>query len=113
MLKLKRVYEEASPQDGVRILVERLWPRGLTKAQVAADLWLKDVAPGPELRTWFGHDPARWEEFRRRYRAELQEKTDLLELLRTKSREGPVTLIYAARDEQHNAALALAEILEG
>ncbi len=113
MIKLKRVYEEAAPGDGTRILVERLWPRGMTKAKVAADLWLKEAAPSPELRPWFGHDPGRWEEFRRRYRAELEQKPELLAQLRQKSREGAVTFISAARDEEHNAALALREILEG
>ncbi len=111
-LKLKRVYEASSKDDGYRILVERLWPRGLKKEQVAADLWLKEVAPSPELRTWFGHDPAKWEEFRRRYWVELNEKKQQIDLLQQKIKEGPVTLVYAAHDEQHNAALALKEFLE-
>ncbi len=111
-LKLKRVYEASSKDDGYRILVERLWPRGLKKEQVAADLWLKEVAPSPELRTWFGHDPAKWEEFRQRYWAELNEKKQQIDLLQQKIKEGPVTFVYAAHDEQHNAALALKEFLE-
>ncbi len=111
-IKLKRVYEGASQEDGYRILVERLWPRGLKKEQVAVNLWLKEVAPSPELRTWFGHDPAKWEEFRRRYWAELKEKKEQIDLLHQKIREGAVTFVYAARDEQHNAALALKEFLE-
>ncbi len=111
-IKLKRVYEGASEEDGYRILVERLWPRGLKKEQVAVDLWLKEVAPSPELRTWFGHDPAKWEEFRRRYWAELKEKTEQMNLLQQKIQAGPVTFVYAAHDEQHNAALALKEFLE-
>jgi len=111
-IKLKRVYEEASPEDGYRVLVERLWPRGLKKEQVAVDLWLKEVAPSPELRTWFGHDPAKWEEFRRRYWAELKEKKEQIDLLQQKIKQGIVTFVYAAHDEQHNAALALKEYLE-
>ena len=112
MVKLKRIYLAPAPEDGVRILVERLWPRGLRKEDAAVDLWLKDVAPSPELRTWFGHDPAKWEEFQRRYRQELAAKPDLLKMLRQKVREGPVTFVYAARDEAHNAALALKKFLE-
>src|SRR5687767_4074842 len=111
MIKLKRVYEEPSPGDGYRVLVERLWPRGLTRERAAVDLWLKDVAPSPELRKWFGHDPARWEQFRERYRQELQEKQDAVELLRQKANEGTVTLVYAARDDEHNGARVLATFL--
>jgi uncharacterized protein YeaO (DUF488 family) len=113
MIKLKRVYEEPSSRDGVRVLVERLWPRGLTKKRAAVDLWLKDLAPSPELRKWFGHDPARWEQFQQRYRRELREKKDAIRLLKRKAKEGPVTLIYAARDEEHNGALALKRHLQG
>jgi len=112
MVKLKRIYLAPALEDGVRILVERLWPRGLRKEDAAVDLWLKEVAPSPELRTWFGHDPAKWEEFQRRYRQELAAKPDLLKMLRQKVREGPVTFVYAARDEAHNAALALKKFLE-
>jgi uncharacterized protein YeaO (DUF488 family) len=113
MIKLKRVYEKPSRDDGVRILVERLWPRGLKKEEVAADLWLKEVAPSPELRRWFGHDPARWEEFRRRYLEELEKNPEPVELLKQKSGEGAVTLIYAAHDEAHNGAVVLKGFLEG
>jgi uncharacterized protein YeaO (DUF488 family) len=113
MIKLKRVYEDPSPKDGFRVLVERLWPRGLTKERAAVDLWLKDVAPSPELRKWFGHDPARWEQFQVRYRHELQEKKDAIQLLKHKGKEGTVTLVYAARDEEHNGALALKKLLRG
>lgn len=113
MIRVKRVYQEPESVDGLRILVERLWPRGLKKEQVRADLWFKEVAPSPQLRAWFGHDPYKWEEFCRRYRAELEERSDLLAFLRQKSREGTVTLIYAARDEKHNSALALKGFLEG
>ncbi len=113
MFRLKRVYEEASPQDGLRVLVERLWPRGLTRGRAAVDLWLKDVAPSPELRKWFGHDPGKWKQFQERYWNELKEKKDAVTLLKEKGREGPVTLVYAARDEEHNGALALKQFLAG
>ena len=112
MIKLKRAYEEPSQGDGERILMERLWPRGLTKERAKIDLWLKDVAPTPELRKWFGHDPARWKEFRRRYEAELKHKGDLIELLRKKAGRGTITFVYAARDEEHNGALVLKQFLE-
>jgi uncharacterized protein YeaO (DUF488 family) len=110
-IHLKRAYEEPAPDDGLRILVERLWPRGLSKERAAVDVWLKEIAPSSELRRWFGHDPARWEEFRRRYWAELDANPDAVAELRRKVREGPVTFVYAARDEQHNGALALEEYL--
>ncbi len=113
MIHLKRVYEEPSKEDGVRVLVERLWPRGLTKERAAVDLWLKDVAPSPELRKWFGHDPARWEQFQERYRHELREKKASVQLLKQKGKEGTVTLVYAARDEEHNGALVLKRLLQG
>ena len=112
MIKLKRVYESPSPKDGLRVLVERLWPRGLTKERAAVDLWLKDVAPSAELRKWFGHDPARWEQFQERYRQELREMNDAVQLLRQKVKESTVTLVYAARDEDHNGALALKRFLQ-
>ena len=111
-IHLKRAYEAPSEKDGLRILVERLWPRGLSKEKAAVDLWLKDVAPSPELRRWFGHDPARWGAFQERYHAELDANPDAVEGLRRKIREGPVTFIYAARDEEHNGALALKNYLE-
>jgi uncharacterized protein YeaO (DUF488 family) len=112
MIALKRIYEDPRPEDGLRVLVERLWPRGLTKERAAVDLWLKDVAPSPELREWFGHDPARWEQFQERYRRELREKTDAVRLLKQKAKEGTVTLVYAARDEEHNGALVLKRFLQ-
>src|ERR1051325_1314295 len=112
MIKLKRVYESPSPKDGLRVLVERLWPRGLTKERAALDLWLKDVAPSPELRKWFGHDPAKWKEFEKRYWKELRRQADAVDILRHKAKEGTVTLVYAARDEEHNGALALKAFLE-
>jgi uncharacterized protein YeaO (DUF488 family) len=112
MIKLKRAYEKPARDDGERILVERLWPRGLTKPQAKLDLWLKDVAPSTELRKWFGHDPDRWDEFRRRYQKELRSKEDLIELLKRKAKAGTITLIYAARDEEHNGALVLKQFLQ-
>ena len=111
--QLKRVYEEPSRKDGLRVLVDRLWPRGLTKERAAVNLWLKDVAPSTELRKWFGHDPAKWQQFQARYRKELREKKDALELLRQKSEEQAVTLLYGARDEEHNEARVLKSVLEG
>ena len=113
MIKLKRVYAVRSPEDGLRVLVERLWPRGLTKQRAAVDLWLKDVAPSPELRKWFGHDPARWEQFQKRYQKELREKQDAVKHLTQMGKEGTITLVYAARDEEHNGALALKTFLQG
>ena len=112
MIQLKRVYEEPGPKDGLRVLVERLWPRGLTKERAAVDLWLKDVAPSPELRKWFGHDPARWEHFQERYRLELRGMKDTIRLLKQKAKQGTVTLVYAARDEEHNGALVLKRLLQ-
>ena len=112
MIHLKRAYDKSSADDGVRILVERLWPRGLTKAKAAVDLWIKDVAPSPELRRWFGNDPARWRQFKGRYWRELKQKKDQVDVLRRKAGEGRVTFIYAAHDEAHNGALALKEFIE-
>jgi len=110
-IRLKRAYEEPARSDGLRILVERLWPRGLSKERAAVGVWLKGIAPSPELRRWFGHDPDRWDGFRTRYWAELDANPEAVDELRRKVREGPVTFIYAARDEQHNGALALQEYL--
>jgi uncharacterized protein YeaO (DUF488 family) len=112
MIQLKRAYEKPSCDDGERILVERLWPRGLTKERAAVDLWLKEVAPSPELRKWFAHDPAKWEQFQKRYWKELEGKEEAVRLLKRKGRQGTVTLVYAARDEEHNGALALKRFLE-
>jgi uncharacterized protein YeaO (DUF488 family) len=112
MIQLKRAYETPSPTDGERVLVERLWPRGLTKRKAAVDLWLKEVAPSPELRKWFAHDPAKWKQFERRYWNELRREKEPVALLRRKAKHGTVTLVYAARDEEHNGALALKEFLE-
>jgi uncharacterized protein YeaO (DUF488 family) len=111
-IRLKRAYETPEPDDGLRVLVERLWPRGLTKDRAGIDLWMKEVAPSPELRKWYAHDAAKWAEFQERYRAELSENEDLVEELREKCRSGTVTFVYAARDEERNSALILKEFLE-
>ncbi len=107
---LKRVYEPATSADGKRILVDRLWPRGLSKDKAKVDHWLKEVAPSTALRQWFGHDPGKWAEFQTRYRAELKSNPALDEL-RTLSAQGNVTLLYAARDQEHNEAVVLQKIL--
>jgi uncharacterized protein YeaO (DUF488 family) len=112
VIRLKRVYEEPGTEDGFRILVERLWPRGLTKDRVAVDLWLKELAPSSALRTWYAHDRAKWEQFCERYWAELKQKNELVNVLRQKSEEGTVTLVYAARDEHQNSAVALKRFVE-
>lgn len=112
MIKLKRAYDEPAKRDGLRILVERLWPRGVSKEKAAVDLWLKDLAPSTELRKWFSHDPEKWNEFRKRYRAELGKVGDLLVLLKHRTTEGPVTFVYAAHDEERNSAVVLKEYLE-
>lgn len=112
-IKLKRIYEPASAQDGYRILVDRLWPRGVTRARAKVDCWMRGVTPTPALRKWFGHEPAKWTEFKRRYLQELRDNRDavneLIELVKTHRR---VTLLYAARDEEHTHALVLAAHLQ-
>jgi uncharacterized protein YeaO (DUF488 family) len=110
-VKLKRVYEESSGTDGIRILVDRLWPRGLSKEKAQVDLWLKEVAPSTSLRKWFAHDPAKWTEFKARYRAELKQNPDQIVLLKQATAKGPATLLYGAKDENHNEALVLQELL--
>jgi uncharacterized protein YeaO (DUF488 family) len=112
MIKLKRAYEPATEEDGLRILVERLWPRGVSKLKAKVDLWLKDLAPSTELRKWYGHDPARWPQFRKRYWAELKGQGDVLTLLKYVTEERAVTFVYAASDEERNSAVALKEFLE-
>jgi uncharacterized protein YeaO (DUF488 family) len=111
-LALKRAYEAAAPDDGARILVERLWPRGVSKEKAALSLWLKDIAPSDGLRRWYSHDIARWPEFRRRYTAELNNNAAALTLLRQRMAQGRITLIYAARDTEHNSAAVLRDYLE-
>ena len=110
-VRIKRVYDPPEPADGARFLVDRLWPRGLTREKLRLDGWLKDLAPSDALRRWFRHDPARWAEFQRRYREELAEKPAALAVLRTAAARGPVTLLYAARDPVHNQAVVLRELL--
>jgi len=112
-VQLKRAYAAPSAEDGVRVLVDRLWPRGLAKTEARIDRWIKDLAPSTELRKWFGHDPARWDEFRRRYQAELAGRAALMQELRALARQQPVTLIFAARDEAHNEAVVLRDELAG
>ncbi|MHB8909794.1 MAG: DUF488 domain-containing protein [Syntrophales bacterium] len=111
MVKIKRVYDPTSPGDGKRILVDRLWPRGVKKENAAIDEWLKDIAPSAELRKWFGHDPARWHDFRNRYKAELKEQSEVVERLRKEAQTRTVTLLFAARDAEHNNAVVLNEII--
>lgn len=106
-IRIKRAYEPPAHDDGARILIDRLWPRGVKKEALALDQWAKELAPSTKLRQWFGHDPALWEEFRRRYAAELRPHADLLESLRTLARTGPITLVYGAHDEAHNNAVAM------
>ena len=110
-IKLKRAYEPPATGDGTRILVDRLWPRGVTKASAAIDMWAKDIAPSTELRQWFGHETSRWEEFRRRYIAELEQKPDLLKELRALARSGQITLVFGAHDQTHNDAVVLRKVL--
>lgn len=107
---LKRAYDKASPKDGYRVLVDRLWPRGISRTELKMDAWEKDIAPSPELRRWFNHDPKRWDEFRRRYKAELRSSKDRLSALKKASRQ--ITLIYGAKDQEHNHALVLKEVLD-
>ena len=111
-IKLKRVYEKPEKSDGTRILVDRLWPRGLTKEKAALDLWLKEIAPSTELRKWFAHDPEKWRGFRGRYQTELKGHPDELKLIREKAKSGTVTLLYGARDQEHNEAIVLKELLD-
>ena len=111
MIKLKRAYEPASTDDGERILVERLWPRGVSKEKAAIDVWLKEIAPSPELRKWYSHDVAKWDEFRKRYRDELRHNPEGIKDLKSYIDKGPVTFVYAAKDEQHNSAVVLKEFV--
>lgn len=113
MLKLKRIYEAPSKEDGFRVLVERLWPRGISKQHALLDLWLKDIAPSSGLRKWFNHEPEKWEEFQRLYTKELeQDKKEAVQILKEKASKGVVTLLYASHDKDHNGALVLKNYLE-
>ena len=109
-IRLKRAYDPPASEDGIRVLVDRLWPRGLRKADAAIDRWPKEIAPSTELRRWFGHDPSRWGEFQRRYRAELSTHPERNEL-RAIARAGPLTLVYSTSDEHHNDAGVLRDVL--
>jgi uncharacterized protein YeaO (DUF488 family) len=110
-VRSKRIYDDASDGDGYRVLVDRLWPRGVSKERARLSEWARELAPTPELRRWFGHDPSLFQEFRERYRAELAGHADKLEELRGRSRREPVTILYAARDREHNDAVVLVELL--
>src|SRR4051794_3074618 len=111
-LAIKRVYDPPDASDGTRVLVDRLWPRGLSKDKAKVDRWEKDLAPSDELRRWFGHDPAKWAEFRKRYKVELNAHADAIKALAGSARGGRLTLLYAARDENHNNAVVLGEVLK-
>ncbi len=110
-IKLKRAYEPPEADDGLRILIDRLWPLGLKKTSAPIDEWMKDIAPSTELRKWFAHDPARWQEFRRRYQSEIRQHTKQLDRLRTLAQHGPITLVFSAHDEVHNDAVVPRELL--
>ncbi|MGE5168876.1 MAG: DUF488 domain-containing protein [Rudaea sp.] len=112
-IRLKRAYAPPAPADGTRVLVDRLWPRGVSREAAALDLWMKEIAPSDALRRWFGHDPARWDEFRRRYADELGAREVLVETLRALARRGSLTLVYGARDEVHNDAVVLRDVILG
>jgi uncharacterized protein YeaO (DUF488 family) len=111
-IKLKRAYEPPEKADGARILVDRLWPRGVSKSSAQIDLWLKDIAPSASLRKWFGHDPSKWGEFRKRYVRELAKRSEAVARLKHRVGKGVVTLVYSTKDEHHNNAVALKEFLE-
>ncbi len=112
MIKLKRIYDPVSADDGKRILVDRLWPRGIKKDKAAIDEWLKDIAPSDELRKWFSHDPSKWHEFKNRYQKELKNKSELVERLRAGAKKEKITLLFSAKDVKHNNAVVLKEVIE-
>jgi uncharacterized protein YeaO (DUF488 family) len=111
MIGLKRVYEPPGPDDGTRILVDRLWPRGISKAKAAVDIWIKEIAPSPELRKWFSHEDTKWEEFRERYWKELEANPVNVQRLKDLSAKGKITLIFSTRDEERNSAAVLRDYL--
>jgi uncharacterized protein YeaO (DUF488 family) len=113
MLKLKRIYDPVRKEDGFRILVDRLWPRGQNKQDAAVDLWLKDIAPSTELRKWFNHDPAKWSEFQKKYKKELETNHDGVSRLKKYLAAGDVTLLFAAKDEAHNQAVVIKDFVSG
>ncbi|NHO34094.1 DUF488 family protein [Acetobacter sp. LMG 1636] len=112
-MRIRRIYDPPMADDGARILVDRLWPRGISKERADLTLWLKAIAPSDELRRWFGHDPERWTEFQARYRLELQNNPESVENLKSFVKNGPVTLLYGARDTEHNEAVVLCNFLQG
>jgi uncharacterized protein YeaO (DUF488 family) len=112
MIKIKRIYDALTPDDGIRILVDRLWPRGVSKEKAKVDLWLKETAPSNELRKWYGHDPKKWAEFRKRYFSDLDTKRELVNQIVQKTKEGDVTLLYSSKEEKINNAVALKEYIE-
>jgi uncharacterized protein YeaO (DUF488 family) len=111
-LKIKRVYEDPEDSDGFRILVDRIWPRGLAKEKAGIDLWLKEIAPSTELRKWFGHDPKKWDDFKKKYEEEMDEKQEELSIIKQQIKKGSVTLVYGAKDELHNQAEVIFEKLK-
>jgi uncharacterized protein YeaO (DUF488 family) len=110
-IRLKRAYEPPAPDDGIRILIDRLWPRGVKKTDAAVDEWMKEIAPSTELRKWFGHNPERWQEFRHRYKREIKQHPDEIDRLRTLAQHGRITLVFSAHDEAHNDAVVLKDLL--
>ena len=114
MIQIRRIYDKSLSQDDhcFAILVDRLWPRGIRKDKVRVDLWLKDIAPSDKLRKWFGHDPAKWDAFREKYFAELDSKSELVQVILNKAKKGSICLLYGAKDEKHNNAVALKELLD-
>jgi len=112
MIKLKRIYDPVSPDDGKRILIDRLWPRGIKKEDARIDEWLRDIAPSAQLRKWFSHEPSKWAEFKKRYREELKDKRELIDRLRSEAEKETLTLLYAAKDREHNNAVVLKEVIE-
>ena len=111
MIKIKRIYDPPTEDDGFRILVDRLWPRGLTKEKAKVDLWLKEIAPSDKLRKWFSHDPKKYEEFKRRYAKELEDKSEILKRIKSESKKGTITILFSAKDTEHNNATVLKELL--
>jgi len=112
VVKTKRVYDPASQSDGKRILIDRLWPRGIRKEAAKIDEWMREIAPSDDLRKWFAHDPAKWPEFKRRYLNELKKKSELVEKLRAEAKKGTVTLLFAAKDIEHDNAVVLKEVID-
>lgn len=112
MIRIKRIYDEPSQEDGIRILVDKLWPRGISKDKAELDMWLKEVAPSDDLRKWFSHDPAKWEGFKERYLRELDKKTEYVDQVIERAEDNDVTLLYAAKDEKYNNAVVLMKYIK-